>query len=438
MAPARNAAPPGRRLFLQFALSGLVAMLLVALAATIVLRRAGETESVRDARRLTEVLGRSVVAPNLDDGVVRGNRVQLATFDRIVHERVLRNPVVRVKLWTADGRIAYSDEPRLIGSRYALGDDELATLNGNGVDAGISDLSAPENRYERPRRKLLEVYMPVHTQSGRPLLFETYLRFSDVAASGRKVWLAFLPALVVALLMLWLLQLPIAHSLARRRRRAHAEREALLLRALNASDTERRVIAADLHDGVVQDLAGTSYALAVAAESVDATPTNDVARTLRTGANATRQSMRQLRSLLVEIYPPNLRDAGLEPALNDLAAKAVARGVAVDVDVDEGLRPSDTVERLVFRTAQEALRNVVEHAAAETCSIEVHANGRDVVLVVADDGTGFERSVLEERRVQGHLGLALLADQAADLGGSLDIDSTPGAGTRVTLTVPER
>jgi signal transduction histidine kinase len=438
VAPARNAAPPGRRLFLQFALSGLVAMLVVALAATIVLSRAGETESVRDARRLTEVLGRSVVAPTLDDGVVRGNRVQLATFDRLVHERVLRNPVVRVKLWTADGRIAYSDEPRLIGSRYPLGDDELATLRGNGVEAGISDLSAPENRYERPRRKLLEVYMPVHTQSGRPLLFETYLRFSDVAASGRKVWLAFLPALVVALLMLWLLQMPIALSLARRLRRAHAEREALLLRALNASDTERRVIAADLHDGVVQDLAGTSYALAIAAENVDATPTNDVARTLRTGANATRQSMRQLRSLLVEIYPPNLRDAGLEPALNDLAAKAVARGVAVDVGVAEGLRPSDAVERLAFRTAQEALRNVVEHADAETCSIDVHANGRDVVLVVADDGTGFERSVLEERRVQGHLGLALLADQAADLGGSLDIDSTPGAGTRVTLTVPER
>ena len=413
-------------------------MLVVALAATIVLRRAGETESVRDARRLTEVLGRSVVAPNLDDGVVRGNRVQLATFDRIVHERVLRNPVVRVKLWTADGRIAYSDEPRLIGSRYALGDDELATLSGNGVEAGISDLSAPENRYERPRRKLLEVYMPVHTQSGRPLLFETYLRFSDVAASGRKVWLAFLPALVVALLLLWLLQLPIALSLARRLRRAHAEREALLLRALNASDTERRVIAADLHDGVVQDLAGTSYALAVAAENVDATPTNDVARTLRTGANATRQSMRQLRSLLVEIYPPNLRDAGLEPALNDLSAKAVARGVAVDVDVDEGLRPSDTVERLVFRTAQEALRNVVEHAAAETCSIDVNANGRGVVLVVSDNGRGFERTVLEERRAEGHLGLALLADQAEDLGGSLDIDSTPGAGTRVTLTVPER
>ncbi|MFL6006900.1 MAG: sensor histidine kinase [Gaiellaceae bacterium] len=438
MAPTRNAAPPGRRLFLQFALSGLLAMLVVALLATIVLRRAGESESVRDARRLTEVLGRSVVEPNLDDGVVRGNRVQLATFDRLVHQRVLRSPVVRVKVWDATGRIVYSDEPRLVGSRYPLGDDELATLKGAGVDAGISDLSAPENRYERPNRKLLEVYMPVHTPSGRPLLFETYLSFSDVAASGRKVWLTFLPALVVALLMLWLLQLPIALSLARRLRRAHAEREALLLRALNASDTERRVIAADLHDGVVQDLAGTSYALAVAAENVDVTPTNEVARALRSGADATRQSMRQLRSLLVEIYPPNLRDAGLEPALNDLAARAVARGVAVDVDVADGLRPSDAVERLVFRTAQEALRNVVEHAGAETCSIAVDANGRGVVLVVADNGRGFERAVLDDRRAQGHLGLALLADQAADLGGSLDIDSTPGAGTRVTLTVPER
>jgi two-component system, NarL family, sensor kinase len=423
---------------LQFALSGLIAMLLVALAATIVLRRAGESESVRDARRLTEVLGRSVVEPNLDDGVVRGSRIQLATFDRLVHERVLRSPVVRVKLWTADGRIAYSDEPRLIGSRYPLEEDERATLHGNGVEAGISDLSAPENRYERPRRKLLEVYMPVHTASGRPLLFETYLRFSDVAASGRKIWLAFLPALFAALLLLWLLQLPIALSLARRLRRAHDEREALLLRALNASDMERRVIAADLHDGVVQDLAGASYALAVAAEKVDRTPANELAGALRSGADATRQSMRQLRSLLVEIYPPNLRDTGLEPALNDLAAKAVARGVAVDVDVADGVRPSDDVQRLVFRTAQEALRNVVEHAGAETCSIDVHANGSGVELVVADDGRGFERTVLDERRAQGHLGLALLADQAADLGGTLDIDTTPGTGTRVTLRLPER
>jgi DNA-binding NarL/FixJ family response regulator len=251
VAPSRNAAPSGRRLFVQFALSGLAAMLIVALAATIVLRRAGETESVRDARRLTEVLGRSVVEPNLTDGVVSGNRTQLAAFDRLVHARVLRSPVVRVKLWTSRGRIVYSDEPRLIGARYPLGDDEIAALRGNGVEAGISDLSAPENRYERRQDKLLEVYMPVHTQSGRPLLFEAYLRFSDVAASGRKVWLAFLPAVFAALLMLWLLQLPIAVRLARRVRRAHAEREALLLRALNASDTERRTIAADLHDGVV-------------------------------------------------------------------------------------------------------------------------------------------------------------------------------------------
>jgi two-component system NarL family sensor kinase len=188
----------------------------------------------------------------------------------------------------------------------------------------------------------------------------------------------------------------------------------------------------------VQDLAGTSYALAVAAEKVDRTPANELASALRTGADATRQSMRQLRSLLVEIYPPNLRDAGLEPALNDLAAKAVARGVAVDVDVADGFRPSDEVERLVFRTAQEALRNVVEHAGAETCSIDVHANGSGVELVVADDGRGFERTVLDERRAQGHLGLALLVDQAADLGGSLDIDTTPGAGTRVTLRLPAR
>ena len=91
VAPSRNAAPSG-----QAALRAVRALRPRSrcsssrCAATIVLRRAGESESVRDARRLTEVLGRSVVEPNLDDGVVRGNRVQLATFDRLVRERVLQ------------------------------------------------------------------------------------------------------------------------------------------------------------------------------------------------------------------------------------------------------------------------------------------------------------------------------------------------------------
>ena len=427
--------PRTRPLFAQFAVSGLVAVLLVAIAATFVLGRAGQRESVRDARRLTEVIGRSVVEPNLTAGVVSGDRRALDEFDRLVRERIIGEPVVRVKLWGSDGRIVYSDIRRLIGARYRLENDERAALAGGRVDAGISDLSRPENRFERPQRKLLEVYMPVTAAGGERLLFEAYMRYSDVAARGRRVWITFAPALIAALLLLWLVQMPLALSLIRRLRREHSERETLLLRALNASDVERRRIAGDLHDGIVQDLAGTSYALAVAADGAQTTPRKELAGVLGGAATSTRQSMRQLRSLLVEIYPPNLRDAGLEAALNDLTTSVSARGIAVTTDV-AGQVPSDEAERLVFRTAQEALRNVVDHSGAFSCSVTLHASEDGTELLVTDDGVGFEAELVREREAAGHVGLRLLADRAEDAGGELSIDSKPGKGTTVRLWLP--
>ena len=115
---------------------------------------------------------------------------------------------MRVKLWTADGRIVYSDEPRLVGSVYPLGSEDRAAIETGGVDAEVSDLCRPENRFERRWQKLLEVYLPVQTPDGRRLLFEAYFRFSSVAASARRSWLTFGPVLLLGLLVLWAVQTP--------------------------------------------------------------------------------------------------------------------------------------------------------------------------------------------------------------------------------------
>ena len=110
-------------------------------------------------------------------------------------------------------------------------------------------------------------------------------------------------------------------------RRAREERERLLRRAVEASDAERRRIAADLHDGVVQELAGASFALAAAAKRMTGSP-RAVAASLDRVAAGVRQSMRSLRSLLVEIYPPNLHTEGLAAALGDLLAPLPGSGCA--------------------------------------------------------------------------------------------------------------
>src|SRR6185295_5199511 len=160
-----------------------------------------------------------------------------------------------------------------------------------------------------------------------------YQQYSSINEGGRHLWLSFTPALLGALLVLGLLQLPLAWSMARRLRQGQEERETLLRRALEASDSERRRIAQVLHDGVVQELAGVSYSLSAAAERAAANGGADMADALRTAASQTRDSMRSLRSLLVEVYPPSLHQAGLEAALRDLLAPLQRAGVETSVTV---------------------------------------------------------------------------------------------------------
>jgi signal transduction histidine kinase len=420
-----------------FAVSALVAVLLVGVIEAFVFRAAGTAEAIRDARSVSVTVGRGIVEPALRNGILGGDAAALGRLDAVVRQRVIGRSILRVKLWDASGRIVYSDERRLVGARYTLGPDELATLHGGGAEADLSDLSAPENRFERSFGSLLEVYLPVHTPDGTALLFETYLPYRDVAATGRKVWLGVVPALLIGLAVLALVQVPLAWRMARGLERGRRDRERLLRRAVQASTAERRRIAGDLHDGVVQEFAGLSMSLSAAADLASAEGARGAAAALRSGAERTRHGMRQLRTLLVEIYPPNLHTAGLEPALSDLLAPLAARGMRTALDVAPDLEVDRSVEALTFRTAQEALRNVLSHAEAE--SVEVHlrpVRGGMLQLTVRDDGRGFSTEDLERSGEEGHMGLPLLAALAEEAGGRLDVDSEPGSGTTVRLEIP--
>jgi signal transduction histidine kinase len=420
----------------KFALGGLVTLLVLGAISAFALARISRNEAVDDAKHLTEVVGRDVVAPEVTDGLLAGDPAARRRLDRVVRQHVLGDDVVRVKVWSPSGRILYSDRRELIGARYPLGEDDRAILRTGGVDAEISDLTRPENRFERGAGKLLEVYMPIATPSGKPLLFETYLRFSGVAASGRNLWGTFLPALIGTLIVLALLQLPLAYSLARRLERAHLEREAALSRALDASELERRRIAADLHDGTVQELVAASYSLSAARERLARGDEADGA--LARAEETTRGAVRELRSLLIEIYPPRLRESGLSDALEDLVRPLEQRGVSTSVDVAGGLELPYETTALLYRTAREAVRNVAEHAGANELRIALTRDNGLVTLSVADDGKGFRPEDPLARPAEGHFGLRLLADQVRDAGGSFDLDSAPGRGTSVRVEVPAR
>lgn len=424
-----------RRPVAQFALAGLAVLAVFGAAAVLALRSLAHDEAVRDARQFAALAGQGIVEPTLEPLLLEGDRAAIDAVDRIVNERVLGERVVRVKLWDADGQIVYSDEPRLIGSRFPLDASKREVLQTGTTRAELSDLTGPENRFEQGLGDLYEVYLPVRAADGTPLLFETYQRRSEVEATGRLIWLPFAGLLLASLVLLWLVQVPLAMRLGRRLQRTQEEREALLVRAVEASADERRRIAADLHDGPVQDLAGISYSLSAAAET-EASPATKA--TLREGAAGTRDAMRRLRTLLVEIHPPNLRASGIEAALVDLLAPLRARGLETELRIDPQAELGEADEQLVYRGAAEALRNVERHAEATRVAVALRGEDDAVRLEVVDDGAGFTPEERQRRRDEGHLGLSLLEELAARAGATVEVRSTPGTGTTFTLSVPRR
>lgn len=422
---------------LQFTLLGLFAVGVVGVATAVASRRVGEREAITDARTTTLVKAQTAVEPVVVDALVTGDPAAMARVDAVVRAQVLEPSLVRVKIWSRDGTVVYSDEPRLVGQRFGLGGEELAALDRGEMVADVSDLGAPENQYERSWKKLLEVYLPVRTPTGQRLLFEAYFRYDSVSAAGARVWRSFAPISLTALAVLELLQIPLAWSLARRLRQRQREREGLLREALEASARERRRIASDIHDGVVQDLAGVAYALAGAARQ-PATPAA-AAQVFGESSTVVTNSLAGLRSLLVEIYPPDLAEEGLASAIAGLLSTAARRGIATRLD-DGGLRRElpPTAAALLYRATHEAVRNVVSHSQAQRLDVRLAADASLACVEIADDGVGFDPAVAADRAAAGHLGLRGLTGLVTDAGGRIQIDSAEGRGTSVRVEVPCR
>jgi two-component system NarL family sensor kinase len=415
-----------------FLATGLLALAVIIVGTAELSSRAATAEAIWDARETTELLAHSVAEPGMPRGLVDGDAGAIDRMDRLVLDRLLVTDVDRVKIWDADGRIVYSDKPKLIGDVYPLGPEERAVLAAGDTDAEVSDLSRPENRYERTSGGLLEVYTRIDSPEGEPLLFEVYYASKKIGDRGEYIFAQFGKITLGALGLVVLVATGLLYALTRRLRRSAEEREKLLTAAADASDAERVRIARDLHDGVVQDLAGAAFAVSALARSEELPPA--VREGLDESAGSLRTSLRALRSLMVEIYPPELDAAGLDAALEDLLAPAAAQGVQATASV-QGIDdvPDDTVA-LVWRVAQEAVRNALRHSGAQHLQVVVDRYGDRVVLEVTDDGRGFD----PKRRTNGHsFGLRGLSSLIAEAGADLVVRSSPGAGTTIRLLVAE-
>jgi two-component system NarL family sensor kinase len=418
-----------------FAVASAIALVSILVIGAVVTRDTAHQEAVRDARVAADLLATTVIEPALDDRLLAGDAVAVALLDDAVRQaRVIGGNRVRIKLWTDDGRVVYSDEARLIGRVFPLDDDELRTLRGGDPVAELSDLDGPENVYERDQGRLLEVYRHVTLPNGTTLLFETYSRYAQVTERTGEIQREFVPVTIGAVLLLQLCQLPLVWTLVQRLRASQRASERLLRRAVDASTAERRRIAGNVHDNVVQGLAGASFVIAGAVDQVERGGQPTVADELREAARGIRQSISGLRSTLVEIYPPSISVAGLPAALADLVAPLRAQGIDADVVTPTAVELPRSVEALVFRVAQESLRNVAQHSGARTARLTLAVEPGLVRLDVADDGAGLDVDEAIGRR-DGHVGMKVLCDLAEEAGALLQIASAPGAGTTVRLEV---
>jgi two-component system, NarL family, sensor kinase len=418
--------------------SALAAFAIVASAAVIVAKRIARDDALAEAVRTAQNTAAVLFAPALSD-VLRGDPVEADRLRAAVAERRAHGLIDRVKVWNANGVIVYSDSPAAVGRRFPVSSDVRGAVEHGTSSADVSDLEDPENVTEiglAPR--LVEVYTPLELPEGQRYALELYSDYSRVATAENRLVDRIVPFALLSLLVLVILQLPASFWLVRRVARASEERAMLLRRALTVSENERRGIARDLHDGVVQELAGVSYVLSSLTTRLPAGTDDDTAGLFSRLNGSVRNCVRALRTLMVEMYPPDLSMAGMYSALMHLAAPLRTAGIEVTVDVSAeaaATRVADDITAMLYRSARECIANISKHAHAESVWICLRRQQSTLELIVDDDGVGLPAGGID-RRGEGHLGLRLLFDAVAELGGHMTVSQRLPSGTHVALELP--
>lgn len=195
-------------------------------------------------------------------------------------------------------------------------------------------------------------------------------------------------------------------------------------------ERERMRLAAEVHDGLAQDLALAMRELAL----LESDPPADVAAASRERLReAVAEAHRLVRARLVDLSS-TVPLGGLRSALEEVCERFQHRGLSIDIEAPGDafeLAPDTTA--IVIRVLNEALTNVEKHAHAQRVGVSVTRNNGWLELQVADDGDGFEAGSAPAG--EGHMGIGLMRRRAEDAGGTLELDSSPGRGTSVTLRV---
>lgn len=203
-------------------------------------------------------------------------------------------------------------------------------------------------------------------------------------------------------------------------------RRTLVAESMRADERHSRALAEELHDGPLQDLLAVRLDLDEVRERCT-DPRLDAAY------RAVQNTVTRLRGTVTALHPQVLTELGLTAALRELISDYEQRGnFVIEADLEDVDRPRS--QSLLYRAARELLANVYKHAGARTVQVGLTREVDTITLSVVDDGRGFDPAIVRRRVTQGHIGLASLMVRIDAMGGSMNLTSTPGGGTRVSVT----
>jgi len=415
---------------LRFTACSVLALVVFGAGSVLLAHHIAYEEATRDAVDQTSSLARGVVAHLADDGLRAGEDSARDDMSTVLSPYVGDGPAKHLTLVAATGRVLWSDGSAVPLNRvhltpWARG---LLTDRGSGVGtplAADSDAGSAE---------LADVYVGVTDATGRPLLVVATMPVPVHVAQWHLVKelipLALAGMVAFALASGWL-----AVSLARRVERGLRRQSVLERKAFLASDVERRRLARDLHDGVIQELSAASYALPLVADGLADEPGSLARRTLNVVGDILIRQLTALRTLMMDVYPSQLDEGGLVDGLEVLAHTARLSGLEVDLDAGTADAVGGDDATLVYRVVREGLNNVVRHAGASTVRVSVLKTADGLTVTVEDDGRGPDgRSTSHDDG--GHLGVVLLRDALIERGGSLELRAGDQSGAVLEARLP--
>ena len=215
----------------------------------------------------------------------------------------------------------------------------------------------------------------------------------------------------------------------------------LLQHSLTAQEQERKRIAQELHDETAQALTSLTLSLQAIIGTAEIKGYNDpefIEKLKQVHSNAVRAGNEIVR-LMKELRPTLLDELGMSAAIHRYAKSTLqAHGINVSTEfIGTDQRFPSEVEVTLFRIAQGAIGNILEHSKAKNAAIKVECNDSECVLMIEDDGTGFDVSKLTQVEHSGRgAGLFILRERTSQLGGSGNVESSPGKGTKVIAKIP--